>query len=506
MPPDFGSPVADQITPPNPNQGLQTLSGILGIARQQQAMQIGQQQLQVGAGEAQSAQQQMRERQLLQQTMLSGKDPDGNAIKGSDGEVDPVAIAGFANKYMPLLGQGVMQSIIKTQNDRIQLSNSVRGLGQNFRNDISGIVRSAIGTQQTPQDLSTALDVYAKQNPDAAPAIARARSLISLAPPNMPQAQRDKALQHLAMEFQPADTTVKEQAPDMRTTTGPGGGVQAYNANPYSAVPMGPNGPETPQGLSPSEAATRVQVMQNNQPGTVSLGSITPGAPGFGGNMPFGSGRYGGQPGANPSFAPSGASMGTPEMFGQMSDHWTRLGNDSNNASRNIGIANNIKSYANGALTGAASDLDRLNGILAAFGKPAAADIKTATDLLNKNSAMLVNSSGGGTDAQRALISAATPNGHMSRDAINEAADQIIANQKMTLAAQKYLQPYRQANDAQGYQTALSSLNNVSDPRIWQFADMSPAQRSAFKASMTPAQQKEFGAKIRAAEHLGVVQ
>ncbi len=94
----------------------------------------------------------------------------------------------------------------------------------------------------------------------------------------------------------------------------------------------------------------------------------------------------------------------------------------------------------------------------------------------------------------------------MSRDAINEAADQIIANQKMTLAEQKYLQPYRQANDAQGYQTALSSLNNVSDPRIWQFADMSAAQRSAFKASMTPAQQKEFGAKIRAAEHLGVVQ
>lgn len=506
MPPDFGAPVAANIQVPDPNKPIQTLSGLMGIQRQQQALQIGQQKLQVGASDVQNAQQQMNERQILQQMLASGKDPDGNPIKGSDGEIDPVAFGAAANKHMPLLGQGVQQQIIKTLSDRVGLNDTVRGLGQQYRNDISGIVRSSIGTQHSASDIGASLDAYAQQNPNAAPAIARAKSLINAAAPNMSQEQRDKGLQRLAMEFQPPATTAKEQEPDMRTATGPGGGVQAYNANPLSATPMGAIGPETAQGLSPAEGATRVPVMQNNQPGTVSLGSITPGAPGHTGNTPFGSGRYGSQPGANSSFVPSAASMGTPEMFTQMNDHWTKLGTDAGNASKNVGIANNIKSYASGALTGASSDLERLNGILAAFGVQPAGDLKTATDLLNKNAAMLVNSSGGGTDAQRALITAANPNGHMSKDAISEAADQIISNQKMMLAEQKYLQPYRQANDAQGYQTALSSLNNVSDPRIWQFADMGAAQRSAFKANMTPAQQKEFGAKIRAAEKLGVVQ
>src|SRR5271167_2579773 len=40
------TPVGTQIIPPNPNQGLQTLSGILGLKQQQQSLQIGGQQLQ----------------------------------------------------------------------------------------------------------------------------------------------------------------------------------------------------------------------------------------------------------------------------------------------------------------------------------------------------------------------------------------------------------------------------------------------------------------------------
>ncbi|UTV54783.1 hypothetical protein [Burkholderia arboris] len=252
MPPDFGSPVADQITPPNPNQGIQTLSNLMSLRGQQQK-------LQVGAGEAQQAQQQMGERQTLQQAMLSGKDPDGNSLKGADGQIDPVAMANFANKYMPLTGQGVQQSIIKSLSDRVALNDSVRGLGQNYRNDVSGIVRSAIGTQQTPAELNDALGAYAKQNPDAAPAVSRAQSLIGSAPANMPQAQRDSALQHLAMQFQPANTTAQEQAPATTQITGPGGGSQTVQVNPYSAVPMGAVGPETAQGIPLGERQTVTQ-------------------------------------------------------------------------------------------------------------------------------------------------------------------------------------------------------------------------------------------------------
>lgn len=57
MPPDFGAPVAANIQVPDPNKPLQTLSGLMGIQRQKQALQIGQQQLQVGEGDVQQAQQ-----------------------------------------------------------------------------------------------------------------------------------------------------------------------------------------------------------------------------------------------------------------------------------------------------------------------------------------------------------------------------------------------------------------------------------------------------------------
>lgn len=252
---DFGAPA---VTPAqfDPNAGIRSLSNIMNLQRTQQALQSGslgiqqqQQNLNVGAANLQQEQQKMTERQLLQTAMQSGKDPDGNPIKGPDGQVDPGAMANFANKYMPLTGQGVQQSIIQTLHNRLQLNDAVRGLGQNYRNDLSGIVRSAIGTQQTPQQISAALDAYGKQNPEAAPAISRAQALINAAPASMPQAQRDQALQHLAMEFQPAGTTASEQAPQMGVTTGPGGGAQAYNTNPYSATPMGAVGPETAQGV-----------------------------------------------------------------------------------------------------------------------------------------------------------------------------------------------------------------------------------------------------------------
>ena len=247
--PDFGAPVATGIIPPNPNQSVQTLSGLMGLAQQKQALQSGQQQLQVGQATAQSAQQQMNERQLLQQTLASGKDPSGNPVTNPDGSINNVAMSAFANKSLPLTGQDVLQHIIATQDNQIQLSNSVRGLNQSVNNDLSGIVRSGIGSPNPAETVAPALDAYAQQNPTAAGAVARAKSLIGNLSPQMPAQQRDMAIQRLAQQFQPAATTAAQQQPQMATTTGPGGGLQAVNVNPNSATPVGAVGPEVAQGI-----------------------------------------------------------------------------------------------------------------------------------------------------------------------------------------------------------------------------------------------------------------
>ena len=289
--PDFGAPVADQIQS-NPNQFLQTLGGLMGIAQQRQGLQLGQQQLDVGQSNVQQAQQQMQEREMLQQAMASGKTPDGMALRGPDGEIDPVALAKFANTDLPLTGQGVMQSIIQTQHNRIQLNDAVRGLGQQYRNDISGIVRSAIGTQEDPQQIGAALDAYGKQNPDASGAISRAQALIQHLAPGMPQGVRDQALQHLAMEFQPAATTAGQQQVQNETFTGPGGTLEHYQTNQYAPGGPGVYGQAPTQGYAPSlalgtDAAGNPYALNTEHPGQTILVGHGGQLPGLGGGAPL---------------------------------------------------------------------------------------------------------------------------------------------------------------------------------------------------------------------------
>lgn len=290
--PDFGAPVAQNVQAPNSNQIINTLSGLMGISQQRQALQVGQ-------GNVQNAQEQMRERLLLQNVMASGKTPDGTSLRGQDGEIDPVAMSKFANTNLPLLGQGIQQSIIQTQNNRIQLNNAVRGLNQNYRNDVSGIVRSAIGTQQTPEQIGAALDSYAQKNPQATAAITRAQSLIQGLNPNMPQSQRDQALTHLAMEFQPAQQTAGMQNVQNETYTGPGGTVQHYQTNQYAPGGVGQYGPSAQMGYLPNAGVTQDQAgnliyYNTENPGSVNLVGHGGPAPS---NVPVASnqqaGRYG---------------------------------------------------------------------------------------------------------------------------------------------------------------------------------------------------------------------
>jgi hypothetical protein len=190
--------------------------------------------------------------------------------------------------------------------------------------------------------------------------------------------------------------------------------------------------------------------------------------------------------------------------------HWAAVGNDANNAQTNIGLAQNIKAYAQKAATGKQGDkLAAANGLLSVFGVGGQTDLNTATDLLQKNMARLSltsRQSAGGTDAAGALATAANPHGSMTMKAIEDAADQVIGSQKMALAQQQLLQPYKLKNDVAGYQTTLSKFNQAADPRVWQFQSMTPEQRSAFKASMSPADQKAFGNKIRTLEGMGAIQ
>lgn len=437
--PDFGSPAVSP-TPYNPNAGMQRLSDVLSIQGKQQALQSGalgvqqqQQQLDQGATVLQNAQQQMQERQLLQGAMQSGKDPDGNPIKGGDGEVDPVAMARFANKHLPLIGQGVQQSIIQTLNNRLGLNNAVRDLGQNYRNDVSGIVRSAIGTKQSPQEISAALDAYGKQNPEAMPAISRAQALINSAPATLPQAQRDQALQHLAMEFQPASATAGEQRPSMGTITGPGGGVQPVQYNPNSPFPVGPIGPEMRQGVAPAVGINPT----TGQPYTISSTGAGPLAqPG----SPQGASTGTTQP-SQPQAAQSGQSgsgaPGWPRLSAFPSPQQAQSAMDASKEADAVRAADSSPTAGynptkqvytnlldlvakNPAIGPSSKSWNQLTGILTPFGASANSSMQEIDAYLDRLALQNAGAAGLSTDAARHMSQSAAGSTEMSPETLRE--------------------------------------------------------------------------------------
>lgn len=504
--PDFSAPVAAAVNAPNPNQTAQTLSGLVGIAQQEQGLQQGQQQLQIGAGQAQQAQQQMSERQLLQQSLASGKDPDGNQLINPDGSANTVNMVGFANKHLPLTGQSVVQNIVKSQADQLQLADATRVLGNSEKNDLSGIVRSAIGSQDPAGTINQGFSAYAKQNPNAAPVVNAAQNFIPHLNGMNPQ-QQGQALLKMAQYLQPPLTTAQEQAPTTMQITGPNGGSQTIQTNPLSPVPQGPTGPEVAQGIAPAQAAGRVATFQNGQPGTVSLGSVTPGAPGYGAaNSPFGSGRVGSQPGANQSFAPSGAPIGTGADVDWMKKDYQGVVSDAQSAQQRIGLYNNVQQLSKQALTGPQDRLAYANSLLAMVGVPAAQNVNDASVALNKNAAMIQQAFGGNTDMARSVVGHFTPGTTMPDKVNQEIAEYGKGVGQMQQFAQKYLQGASNGTDPAAYKNAKADLSLVSDPRAWEFQNKTPADRVQMLQDMTPQQRSQFGEVYKRASSMGAFQ
>lgn len=338
-----------------------------------------------------------------------------------------------------------------------------------------------------------------------------------------PQQRAQWQQRHLGML---SDAATQLGAMTAKPTLVDNGGSQQYvDTNPVT----NPNvvGQSFTKTLDPVTASSPVQVMgPGNTPGVVPRGEMWNVPPLPGGQSPAGAGAAvpmpgGPQPGGSapaqsgpahfvataPAMGVQGSNDGNVQT---VNTHWSQLSNDASNAQTNIGLAQNIKAYADKAATGKQGDkLAAANGLLSVFGVGGQTDLNTATDLLQKNMARLSLTSrqgAGGTDAAGALATAANPHGSMTMAAIKDAADQVIGSQQMALAEQKVLQPFKLNNNVAGYQQAQTQFNQAADPRVWQFQNMDPQQRQAFKAGMSPADQKAFSNKIRTLEGMGAIQ
>lgn len=480
--PDFGAPVAQNVNV-NPNQGIQTLSGIMGLKQQQQA-------LQVGASTAQQATQQMNERQILQNMMQSGKDPDGNPIKDQTGEINAPAFAAAANKFLPLTGQNVTQSIINTMDTRLKLNDSIRQLGQNYRNDISGIVRSAIGTNQSPQDINAALDAYAQKNPNSVQAISRAMSLVQNIQPGMPQSQRDQALTHLAMEFQPSGTTEREQAPQVGTITGPGGGVQPIQTNPFAPLPVGKMGTEIQQGLPPglstfSDQAGNTWAFNPQSPGHAIL--VGHGG-GTGNRSAVPSGQGAGAPVSQPAQpsgtnAPPTLTLGEADIVKQNTQNVNSARQMAADSQTQHDILNRIQAIAStpGLYLGPGSDnvaklattVSQLPGMEGAA--QYANNYNELAKFMAQNAARMGSAMGlSGSDARLDLALHSQPNTQMDPRTVQHVAQYMAGLVKMSAAKADALDNWlkQPGNSLQNEQNFERVWRDNADPRLFQLNEM----------------------------------
>jgi hypothetical protein len=518
MPVDPNIPLG--ITPPPPINALQTLAGVQSYqtnALQQKAL---------GA--------QIQSNQAQSQAIQQNTDANGNVDwKGATSALAKDPNGGYNILPFAQASQGLQTGQIGLQRAQVgldsdQLSNAQSHLNWAYQ------TASAVANNPsaTTDDVFKAISQSVK-NGQITPQIA-SQAISDMPPPGAPAGALQRWAANHAAQAAGAAAQLGLAQPSVSTVdTGPA--IQQVATDKLTGTPTITG--TFNKGLSPETASTPTPSFDaaTNTPVNITRGQFIQQATGGAGQppplpsvampagMPSGNGAAGsavplpsgpapGIPGGvrgvptGPALGVSGSNDGN---VATVNTHWSALSNDAANAQTNIGLAQNIKSYASQAATGKQGDkLAAANGLLSVFGVGGQTDLNTATDLLQKNMARLSLSSrsaAGGTDAAGALATAANPHGSMTMTAIKDAADQVIGSQQMALSEQKLLQPYKLQNNVAGYQQAQTAFNQAADPRIWQFQNMDPQQRAQFKAGMSPADQKTFGAKIRTLEGLGAI-
>lgn len=255
-------PVGAMVQPPQPINPLQTYAGILGIKQQQVELQQQQQNLQTGAYKqqqeqagAQEQQEMMRERQLLQQAQASGKDDQGNPLNGPDGEPDAAAVTKFAMRALPLLGQGIVQNIVKTQTDRANLYRANLSLSNEQRETAAGKVRAAIGTGMTSDQIISQVQQALGTDSSAVANVKSLKPLLSTIDGVQDQQSRDKMLTHIANFYSPqAQVAASQTSAPVQSFAPHGGGIQLTEGNQFAPGGVGASlGPTTPVGLGPTQ-------------------------------------------------------------------------------------------------------------------------------------------------------------------------------------------------------------------------------------------------------------
>jgi hypothetical protein len=470
---DFGAPVAAGIQPPN---FTQSLSGLIGLQQQKQALQSGAlgiqaQQAQLPAIQAES---QIRQDKIAQSQEFARQ---YKALSPED-QHDPAKVIALQGQVAPLVPE-IGKAVLEAHTAKVGLQSAATALDSQQRAALMGPIQSIAvnpGDPAAVDNASEAVKSWVSQHPEMAQAGGYAQSLLDKI-----KAADPKTWPHLANS--------------LSSLLQPGSGVQTQ---PQGATVQ--NGQSTLVGTTAPAAAgggfaPASSVQQQPAPSTSIIG-------------PDGKPRlYGAQPpmqmgaaGPQASYAP-GETEGAVGAVAPNIAHFQQVVADATAAPTRIGVLNNIKELAPQAMTGDATLKRQLISKLAGYVGWAGDATQTATDVMAKESALLA-SKGGNTDMARLLNEAATPNGHMTKEAIVKTADQLIGQEKAKQAAQGYFAGT--APNSPLYTQKLQLWNKYADPRAFEYANKSPDDRKAMLKSMGEADRSKLKADMLQLHNMGV--
>lgn len=481
---------------PAPKTGMENLAQMAGVAnamQQNQALRNKNVQSGIDAQETQNLQPVLR---------------NVNSYTDARGNIDFNKLVPMVMSVSPKNGASVLANMATAQQQRTVAQNAISGQSSD------ALVRSANAIHSLDPDTVTSKDLedtanalnqnFTSANAQSATSqvFGNVAKVISSTKPGDPL--RATALHHAAMMYLPIET---QQGINTPNAVQMGNGQQTWLQNTKPGVTGIPQNSMIPNTAVQQQLPPATPVMQGNTPGYI--------GPQMGGISPGGQQQ---QSGFVPSGLPAGTQKNIDDNFKQMNDHFAGLQDQSQGTALVQSLKGNIQQLANKAITGTESDkLAYANGLLAALpGHGHADDLKTATDLLDKNMVQLNLSTPAATDAARALITLARPNETMSAEAIKEATGQVASQVEANMAIRNHLAGYKYANNGQGnsvaYQQERQAIEKVADPRIWQYLDLgkgSPEARAFMNklsaADKDPRNKNGLLYKAHQAEQMGLI-
>lgn len=167
--------------------------------------------------------------------------------------------------------------------------------------------------------------------------------------------------------------------------------------------------------------------------------------------------------------APASAPLGVPQDYAalgtQTAQDFAAVTHAANRASQSIPVLEIAREYAGDAeVSVGATQRTMVAGIAGLLGIKPAEMAKTSTDIMTKNLAMVL---GGDTDMARQLSALANPHQTMTKAALMQTSDEVIAQLEMVKKESAYLQQY--VTNPVAYQQAKAKFAQINNFRLIQF-------------------------------------